>query len=250
MIVEPVTFSSGRGSALAGRIHKPDTGADTGVVFSHGLLSSKDGYKINRLSADIVSAGCILLTFDFSGAGESSGEISDRSILKQVEDLDGAVNALGVRGVKRIHLMGSSMGAAVAILYASRNNPLVRSLALIAAPVDLAGMMRSLTGMSDPAALPAGGTTAIRNIPIKNSFFLEIKEIDMIEAVRNIRVPVMAIQGGRDAVVAPYNMTLLENNVRTEFSGIIIPDGDHNLTRDSDILAIRRALVPWLKSKS
>lgn len=250
MITESVAINTGRGRSLAGRIHRPGTAAAAGVIFSHGLFSTKDGYKITRLRDDIVSAGFILMTFDFTGAGESPGHISDLSLLQEVEDLASAVNTLENRGVERIHLMGSSMGAAVTLLYASRRNPRIGSLMLIATPVDIEGLIFSAAGISDIEALPVDGTTTVQNIPLKNTFFHEIKKIRMIEAVRNISVPVLAIHGGCDAVVDPSNIILLKENLQAGLNSVIIPDGDHNLTRDSDIRAIRDAVIPWLAGTS
>jgi hypothetical protein len=91
MSVEEITFENNLNKRLSGRIYRPDKPGDTGVVFSHGLFSSKDGYKITRLAGDIVSSGHALMAFDFSFSGESGGSISDISVLQEVADLAAAV---------------------------------------------------------------------------------------------------------------------------------------------------------------
>ncbi|HNW27229.1 MAG TPA: alpha/beta hydrolase [Spirochaetota bacterium] len=247
--VEDIYFTNNAGRRLAGRIYRPDKAGDAGVLFSHGLFSSKDGYKITRMADDIAATGHPLMTFDFSCAGESGGSIADLSTLQEVEDLASAVDCFRERGMKRIHLMGSSMGAAVSILYASRQDPSIESLILIAAPVDLQGLFTKATGIADVSTLPTDGMTAVEGIGLKNSFFLELPRIDMIRALNDIRVPVLAIHGGRDSVVEPRNVDLLEENVSTFTKTVIIDDGDHNLTRETDIRFLKDTIINWLQDE-
>ncbi|HRT76402.1 MAG TPA: alpha/beta hydrolase [Spirochaetota bacterium] len=244
--VEDIYFTNNAGRRLAGRIYRSDKAGDAGVLFSHGLFSSKDGYKITRMAGGIAATGHPLMTFDFSCSGESGGTIADLSILQEVEDLASAAACFRERGVKRLHLMGSSMGAAVSILYASRQDPTLESLILIAAPVDLQGLFTKATGIADVTALPPDGMTTVEGIALKNSFFLELPRIDMIRALNDIRVPVLAMHGGRDSVVEPRNIDLLEENLSTFTKTVIIDDGDHNLTRETDMQFLKDTVINWL----
>ena len=142
--------------------------------------------------------------------------------------------------------MGSSMGAAVTLLYAARGDESIRSLILIAAPVDLRTLMLSGAGITDIRSLPEDGMTAIDGIPIKNTFFREIDRIDMTAAVSAIRVPVLAFHGGQDPVVDPRNAELLEELLVPFTKTVIIDDGDHNLTRDIDIRLMKETIIEWL----
>ncbi len=244
--VEDISFPNNLGRRLAGRIYRSDDADDTGIIFSHGLFSSKDGYKITRIARDITETKHAVMAFDFSFSGESGGNIEDLSIIQEVEDLASAVAFLKERGMKRIHLMGSSMGSAVSILYASRQDPAVESLILLATPVDIHALLVKATGLADVSSLPPAGMTSIEGISIKNAFFLEIPKIDMPGAINAIRVPVLAIHGGRDTVVEPRNIDLLEDSLSTFTKTVIIDDGDHNLTRDTDIQFIKDTIISWL----
>jgi pimeloyl-ACP methyl ester carboxylesterase len=244
--VEDISFSNNRGRRLAGRIYRSENADDAGIIFSHGLFSSKDGYKITRIAGDIAATKHPVMAFDFSFAGESAENIAELSILQEVEDLASAVAFFKERGIKRIHLMGSSMGAAVSILFAARQDPSLESLILIAAPVDIQALLTGATDIDDVSTLLPDGKTSVEGIIINNSFFLEIPGIDMIEALTAIRVPVLAIHGGRDTVVDPQNVGLLEDNLSTFTKTVIIDDGDHNLTRDSDIQFIKDTIINWL----
>ncbi|TFH42049.1 MAG: alpha/beta fold hydrolase [Chrysiogenales bacterium] len=245
---EKIFFHNNLGRRLAGRIYSTGQRSDVAVIFSHGLFSSKDGYKITRLADAIVATGLPLMTFDFSFAGESEGNISDLSTLQEVEDLASAIRWAGNQGWQKVHLIGSSMGASVTLLYGSRNEPGVESLVLIATPVDLRRL--ALDGMGLTAAeidmLPEEGFQNIDGIEISNSFFRELALIDIPEAARKIGLPVLSFHGGRDSVVDPSNIVLLGKNLAGPLKKVIIDDGDHNLTRDKDIALMKDAITDWL----
>ena len=246
MTAEEIHFTTSTGRRLSARLYASGTAGDTGIVFSHGLFSNKDGYKITRLAPDLAEAGYRILAFDFSYATGSGGDVSDLSVLQEVEDLAAAAAFAKGRGFRNIHLMGSSMGAAVTLLYAARGDESVRSLILIATPVDIRTLLLSGAGISDAGSLPEHGTTSIDSIPLKNAFFREIERIDMEDAVRKVRVPVLAFHGGRDSVVDPENADLLEEYLETFVKTVVIDDGDHNLTRDIDLRLMKETILEWL----
>jgi pimeloyl-ACP methyl ester carboxylesterase len=249
MIVERVEFHNNLNQRLIGRLYKKGSGTNSGVVFSHGLFSNKDGYKITRLAGDIVSTGKQLLTFDFSFSGESGGSIKQLSMLQEVGDLASAVDYMKGLGMQKIHLMGSSMGAAVTLVYASENRNGIASLILIATPVDLKGIFLSDTGLTDVDSIPENGYAIIDGKPVRKEFFREVNSIDMPGALNKISVPVLAIHGGRDETVDPGNVELLGKYLGKGLKKIIIPDGDHSLTRDSDLEILRSEIVAWLKAQ-
>jgi pimeloyl-ACP methyl ester carboxylesterase len=248
MIVERVEFHNNLKQRLAGRLYKTDVASNSGVVFSHGLFSNKDGYKITRLAGDIVSTGNQLLTFDFSFSGESGGRIEQLSILQEAADLSCAVEYMKNRGIRKIHLMGSSMGAAVTLIYASGHRTSVASLILIATPVDIKKVFLSDAGLNDVDSMPDNGYATIDGTPVRKAFFTEINTMDMPGALKKITAPVLAVHGGMDEVVDPGNVALLEKYLGKGLKKIIIPDGDHSLTRDSDLEILRREIVTWLKT--
>ncbi len=249
MIIEPIQFVNTPGQRLAGKIYRENTPSTMGVIFCHGLFSTKDGYKITRLADSIVSAGFTLMTFDFSFAGESEGDISNLSILQEVDDLRCAIDFFTVFGINRLHLMGSSFGGAVSVLYAARPHRTVESLITIATPVDLAGLVSEM-GITDIDSLPDDGITVVQGITLNNRFFKEIKQVDMIEAVRKITIPVLIIHGEGDSVVSVDNAESIHEECPSFTKQVIIKDGDHNLTEKRFLEALELSIVNWLTSQS
>lgn len=246
MEARAISFVNDRGWLLQGRLYGP-TDAAAGLIFSHGLFSNKDGYKITRLAGPIAAAGYMLMAFDFSCAGEGARPIVELSIAQEVADLAAAVSFFRREtGLSRVHLMGSSMGGAVSLLQTARDSSAVASLITIAAPVDLRRLIVDGAGIVDPDALPEGGSTSLEGIPINNAFFREAARIDVAAALGAITAPVLVIHGGCDEVVNASNARVIERTVAGPCTVRIIDDGDHALTRDSDIAVLRDVITDWL----
>ncbi len=250
MNIEKVQFLNNLNQKLHGRIYKKDR-SRSGVIFCHGLFSDKDGYKISKLTGTIVESGYALLVFDFSFCGESEGNISEISLLQEVEDLKCAVNYFLSRGIEDIHLIGSSMGGTIAILYASGDEN-IRSIITIAAPVNLLDLSLGICNFSSSDeidSLDEKGFTLVDNIPVNNSFFKEMKKIDVIASLRKIRVPLLSIHGEEDDVVNINDLYLIRENHGGENKTIEIKYGDHTLTGDEDIYLIGEHISQWLEER-
>ncbi len=146
---ERVAFASRRGNRLVGVVHtaagEGAAGSPAGVILCHGMESTKDGAKQRLLGERLSRAGMSVLRFDFSYVGESEGEFADLTFRGEVDDLVGAWDFFRTRVGGPIGLLGSSMGGAVALLFAAAE-PRVRALATIAAvahPARVAGRASS-----------------------------------------------------------------------------------------------------------
>jgi pimeloyl-ACP methyl ester carboxylesterase len=249
MIIEKEFFLNNKSQKIAAKIYKATPASMNGVIFCHGLFSTKDGYKITRLAEDIVNAGFTLLTFDFSFVGESEGNISELSILQEVDDLNGAFSFFQKYGILNTHLIGSSMGALVSLLFSSVMGSRLCSQTLIAAPVLLHQITRNMAGL-DVDTLPENGQTTVDGIPINNKFFREAMKIDIEKVFMNTTVPTLVIHGGKDEVVPVTNAAVLIKNLNCEKRVVLIQDGDHNLSRDSDLDILRENILEWIKEHS
>ncbi|MBN2042165.1 MAG: alpha/beta hydrolase [Spirochaetes bacterium] len=238
---EKITFYNSKYRKLSGKIYNT-ADKSHGVIFCHGMFSTKDGYKITHLSESIVEAGYNLFCFDFSFSGDSEDSIEDLSVLQELDDLKNAVSFFTDYGIENIHLIGSSLGGLVSLLYSSINANMV-SQTLIAAPIMLPEVFASGT---DIKSLPEEGTTLLDGKQINNRFFKELMEINIEEAIKNTKVPSLIIHGFADAVVPVMNGVDLVKKLNCEKRIVIIQDGDHNLTRDSDLSVLSGNILEWL----
>ncbi|MFZ0565858.1 MAG: alpha/beta fold hydrolase [Chlamydiales bacterium] len=124
---ESITMEN-NGQRIFGILHRPlqETPSPI-VVFCHGFASSKHGtqrafvYLAEALARENIAS----LRFDFRGAGDSEGNLSELSFNDLVADAVTALNYLPNLekiDMERVGLFGSSLGGAIAV-FSAANNP-------------------------------------------------------------------------------------------------------------------------------
>ncbi|NND18248.1 MAG: alpha/beta hydrolase [Silicimonas sp.] len=108
-------------------------GRGPGVVFLGGFKSDKEGTKARYLEQWAQRRGRAFLRFDYSGHGQSSGNFLDGSLTDWAED---AAAIIGNLTSGRQILVGSSMGAWIALLIAREMTDRVAGLVTIAGAPD------------------------------------------------------------------------------------------------------------------
>src|SRR3989338_8213394 len=101
---EGVFFVNNRGEKLSGTVHGKGAKA---VILCHGFRSSKEN---NAAWAEKLSDSFAVLRFDFSGHGESDGELKDITLTRLLADMSAAIGFIASRGAKSIGLAGHSLG--------------------------------------------------------------------------------------------------------------------------------------------
>ncbi len=110
--MEKVEFENERGLKLAGNYWEADS--DAGIVMAHGFGGNRTEHgKFLKIAEELNVVGFNVLTFDFSGCGES--EEDSITIEKEVNDLNSAVKFLRSRGVENLGLTGISQGGLVSL---------------------------------------------------------------------------------------------------------------------------------------
>ena len=128
-----VTFASA-GLRLSGSVRVPD-GLKPGekraaFLVLHGFGSNKDSSNVMAPTKVLAELGYVTLRFSMRGCGDSEGEFGRVICLEQVEDTRNALTFLAQHPAvdpKRIALVGSSFGGAVAV-YAGGVDPRVAAV--------------------------------------------------------------------------------------------------------------------------
>lgn len=164
----PVTFANDDGDRLAGRLFGPDD-ATAGVVLVHGLAADQ---RVWYPFADrLGDAGFRALTFNLRGVcpradggcsgGTASGDAAPA-------DVRAAIAALRDDGVRRIALVGSSLGATAALIVAADDDERLATVVSLSGAVQIGRLAVGpdvlarvdepklfLAGTGDPAAAAA-----------------------------------------------------------------------------------------------
>jgi pimeloyl-ACP methyl ester carboxylesterase len=135
-----VSFESIDGVRLAGRIFGPE-GAIAGVVLAH--MKPADQCSWFDFAAQLGDMGYRTLTFDFRGycpGGDAGCSEGNKDISAVWQDVAGAVGFLRTEGVRRIGLVGASMGGTASLVYASQSGADIDALVTLSAPDAIEGL--------------------------------------------------------------------------------------------------------------
>lgn len=226
---EHVTFTNGKGERLAGVLHLPGREAAGGVLLCHGMESSKESLKLAHLGEALSRAGLAVLRFDFTGAGESTGNFESITCTRQVGDLAAAHGLLKDRGVGRVAIVGSSMGGTTALMYAGAAEG-VAALVTLAAPFDPREIIEQGFPPEAFTRWRAQGFIEFDGRRLNVSFLEEALTIDVAAAVARITCPVLVIHGDADATVPVAHGHALHGALRVEKELCILPGADHRFT--------------------
>lgn len=231
--MEKVVFRNSLGQRIFGFLHGGGSGVGRGptVILCHGMMSSKEGTKQKAFAHALEESGFSVLRFDFSFCGESEGRFEEITFTQEVDDLRNAVRWVREKGAPSIGLVGSSMGGAVAILYASED-PEVRALVTLAAVADpgrLADRMEDLKRKTrewkeEGYRLGAEGEPGER-------FAEDARKQDVVGAARGLSAPLLVLHGGEDEVVPVEDARAIHASAGGPKALKILPGVDHRFTQ-------------------
>lgn len=241
-----VNFENCRGEKLAGVLHCPDGGVShAGAVLCHGMESTKSSAKIVAMSTALRNRGLYALRFDFAGSGESKGDFAEISYSRQVDDLSAAVAWLMETGVKRVGLIGSSMGGTVALLYTGCRAS-VGAIATIAAPSDPFETVRQIATEHDLDRWDARGFTEYHGRHLNTTFLDDIRQLDVVGAAARVTCPVLLIHGDADETVPVVQAHRVYAVLKGDKRLRVLPGADHRLSKQADLTVAMQDAEDWI----
>ncbi|MSP67915.1 MAG: alpha/beta hydrolase [Alphaproteobacteria bacterium] len=209
-------------------------------MFLGGFMSDMTGTKATAIADHCRSIGRACLLFDYTGHGASSGRFEDGTIGRWAADATAALDRL-TTGPQI--MVGSSMGGWIMLRVALARPARVAALVGIAAAPDFTDdfVARELSAEAQ-AALATDGRAALHSpygeTPhvITRRLIEDGREQRVLCAPIPLSCPVRLLHGMQDDSV-PWQRSL---RLAEALSGVdvvltLIKDGDHRLSRDSDI---------------
>lgn len=234
---ENVTFRNTWGATLRGWYIPPPAGADgeraAAVAYGHGNASDRRQWLATARA--VHDAGLAQLLFDFSGRGESDGEVITLGA-RESGDLRSALDFLAARpevDAARLGLVGKSMGGAAAIL-AAADDPRVRALVIDSAFSDLTGIVdHALAEYHAPRAL-------VRPLLLRLAGWraaYDPSALRPLDAMRRVRAPVLLLHGEVDTIVPIFQAEALAAAAAGHCTLVRLPAIDHNTPRPPETVA-------------
>ncbi|SDG43806.1 bifunctional alpha/beta hydrolase/OsmC family protein [Roseospirillum parvum] len=244
---QEVRFPGAHGHELAGRLERPRGVAPRGVaLFAHCFTCSKDVRAAARVSAALAGKGFAVLSFDFTGLGESGGDFAETTFSSNVEDLVAAARWLEEQHHGPGLLVGHSLGGA-AVLAAAPRLPGVKAVATLNAPSGpdhvrhlFAEQVEEIRGAGEAEVTLAG-----RRFTIRRQFVEDIAEHDLLEGLGRLGKALLVCHAPRDEVVGIDNASRLFAAARHPKSFVSLDDADHMLSRRADSRYAAEVIAAW-----
>lgn len=229
---------------LAYRQHTRD---GPGILWLGGYASDMEGTKAAHLHHWAVSHDRSFLRFDYAGHGQSDGAFTDGCISDWADDARDMLDSL-TTGPQI--LVGSSMGAWIALLLAKTRPERLAGLVLIAPAPDFTQdlMWPSWTKAQQETIMREG----ILQIPSQydDTMFVYTKRLiedgatnRVLTAPLSISCPTRIIQGMADDVVPwQHAMRLAEHLQSPALQVHMTKDGDHRMSTDGDLARLTDTL--------
>jgi pimeloyl-ACP methyl ester carboxylesterase len=196
LTADAVYFDNARQDRLAGTLHN---GVQRNMVITcHGLFSNKDTPKHVFLAECLALHPVGTLRFDFAGCGASGGRLFDTSYSQRMQDLDAAITYVCRNGAERVAVFGSSLGGAVALLCAARDERIVAvaTLGAVAHPAEL--LERHPSACDEFARL---GYADLPQGRLGPEFYYDSMAHEVVAAVGVLYAPLFVVHGLEDQVV-------------------------------------------------
>lgn len=246
MDVQRVTFPGSDGRTLAGRIEREGDAPGAWAVFAHCFTCSKDNKAAVRITRGLAARGFGVLRFDFTGIGESEGDLADSTFSANVEDLVAAGAFLSATHAAPTLLVGHSLGGAAALRAAPRMDS-VRAVAVIGAP---SGPKHAAHLLADARAeLERTGEALVsiagRSFRVTRAFLEDLERETVLDGMPNLDRALLILHSPLDRVVGIDHAAALYQAARHPKSFVSLDDADHLLTRDRDATYAADVLAAW-----
>jgi pimeloyl-ACP methyl ester carboxylesterase len=231
-----------------GRIaYRLDEGDGPTGVWLGGYASDMMGTKAQALSADARKAGRRFLRFDYTGHGESEGAFEEGTVSRWFSDAESVIDH-AAPGPKV--LIGSSMGAWVALLHALRHPDELAGLILIAPAPDFTEKLvyprfsnQQRTVLESDGVLRTGSSGHPAETYTQGLFVDGRQNLIMGDSIP-VPCPVRILHGLSDEVVPTTHVLELTERIDSpSLTTTLVKDGDHRLSRDEDIALLLRTVA-------
>lgn len=220
---EDIEFKSGE-NRIKGWYIPSETDRFT-IVYSHGYLENRETFTIDiyRIIEEIRPLGGNILTFDFSGSGESEGFCVTCGY-RERKDLLKAIEFAKTKSDAPIFIYGISMGAATTALAAGDSEDIVG--AICDSP---------FSNLKEYLSMNLSAWTHLPKYPFQPIIFkameatsgLTLDQVVPAESVKRAKVPILIMHGRGDHLI-PYTESLKLNKINPEMTEVhIIENDDH-----------------------
>lgn len=227
------------GQKIFGILHRPTCCENPPIVVTmHGFASSKHGS--NRcyvtLAENLAKAGIATLRFDFRGAGDSEGNLSELTFEDLISDalkMIDAVDRIEQVDAGRVGFFGASLGGAISILAQARAKR-AKALALWAPVASGELWYRDFLTQNQAAATknPSEILASYRGIKLNPEFRDQFAKMFAYKTIQELNdLPILHMHGKKDEIISIAHQQAFEKGCQMNSAArfITFADDQHAL---------------------
>lgn len=214
------------------------------IVFAHGFYNNKDVYLFRKLILHF-SEYFDVIAFDFRGHGKSTGLF--RWTAREEKDLEAVVDYAKEQKYERVGVIGFSLGAAIALISASRKRD-IHSVIAVSPPYDFWKINYQFwkSEMWQDLKLNLGRKGLGKHILPGNPFEKKTRPIDIVDKIAP--TPVFFVHGQDDWLIDPRHSKMLFERAKDPKEILIIPKTGHaERIYDAQPEVFVKACVDWFR---
>ncbi len=213
----------------------PDLGPDTlCLLYLHGFGSDQRGEKAVFFREQALAAGIGFCSFDFQGHGASGGDMAGLTLSRNLADVARVHGFLAEQGVRRVALLGSSMGGGTALWYTALHPDEVVAGLHIAPALELEAGLLHWAGAEGARAWEESGTIRFSNqfvsCDLGWELIRDLRTYPLADLLARHRTPCLLLQGKLDDQVPWRGVADFATRADGAVELHLFADGDHRLT--------------------
>lgn len=224
--------------------HGDPTDSSLLVIIGHGVTGNKDRPWAIALAESLAENGFNALRFSFAGNGNSEGKFEACTISKEVRDLKAIVDAAENEGYHRICYVGHSMGGAVGVLAAAKDER-IELLISLAGMVHTKKFCETEFGDVTPGE---GNMWEEEGCPLSKAYVDDMVKINtLVNKTEKIEVPWLFVHGDKDDVVPVEEGQEMYAAAYEPKELVILEGANHIFSGDAES-RMTESVISWLKT--
>lgn len=216
------------------------------ALLAHCFTCNSNFAAVRNIGRELTSIGFGVVRFDFTGLGKSEGELDDSRFSVNVDDLKSVYAHMEAQGKAPALLIGHSLGGA-AVLMAAGSLPGVKAVVTVGAPSEAVHVKQHFESALDDihehgsAEVNLGG----RPFRISKAFVDDLKKHAVLDAVKELRKPLLVAHSPQDRVVGIANAGEIYTAAFHPKSFVSLDGSDHMLTDRADSQYLANLIAAW-----